>query len=114
MFEVPRYLDGQWREPQRTVYDRLGAGRSNTGQPSVYYTVTCDDPTVRLWRSGTDGWGILDVFTQNQTMGSRWLWAGGWLFLAAVFAWNSFRGKGKGKRTSGGAGRGRRRPPRKG
>lgn len=91
MFEIPRYLDGQWVTPSYTVYNNLGAGRSNSGQPSVYYTITCKDPTVKLWRTGTSTWGIADSFTQNLNMGTRKLLGGGALFLAAVFGYYSVR-----------------------
>lgn len=83
-FEVPRLLDGVWYKPWATVYNRYGAGKSNSIAPSAYADITCTDKNAKVWFTGIESF---DFLTQNTPVGIRFLWAGGAFFLTAVFLW---------------------------
>lgn len=82
IFEVPRLIEGSWYQPEATVYNRYGAGKSNISEPAGYAEITCSNPNTKIWFTGLNSFGI---FTQNTPVGIRFLWAGGAFLLTIMF-----------------------------
>lgn len=84
-FEVPRFIEGSWRSPRVTVYNRYGAGwgiDTDSNQPAAYASVSCVDRNSNVWVSGLDSpWPF---FTQNRSMSTRYIMAAGVFFFAAL------------------------------